>query len=351
MFKIKELKEKLDLSNMYDSIIEFPEQINIAFSIMDKWIPNRSYSDINNILILGMGGSAISGDAARTLSQNECKIPIYVNRSYNIPAWVNEKTLIIASSYSGNTEETLSAFNQCLDLNTFIIVITTGGSLQDLAIENSLDYINLPTGMQPRAAFVVSLSVILVALNKLKFIGNYIVKELKQSYYDLVESSNKLSNYITKNSAVELANEIHEMCPVIYGSQNLTWVAALRFKGQLQENAKMLAFHNTIPEQNHNEVEGWGCNPEILASKCIIWLKDKDDHPQILKRMDITAELLSKYAGKQFTISKTGSTRLIRLLKLIQYLDWVSYYSALLNNIDPSPVKKITELKQKLTSQ
>ena len=141
------------------------------------------------------------------------------------------------------------------------------------------------------------------------------------------------------------------MCPVIYGSEDLTWVAALRLRGQLQENAKMLAFHNSVPEQNHNEIEGWTCNPGILETKCIIWLKDESDHQRSKKRMEITSELLKNQAGKQFFISQSGSSKLLRLLKLIHFNDWVSYYCALFNKVNPSPVHRIMNLKQLITDQ
>ena len=138
MFEIKMLKQKLDVSNMYDAIVGFPAQIKTAFSVMENWSPKHRYSKINNILILGMGGSAIGGDVTRVLIQNECGIPILVNRSYNIPKWVNEKTLVLASSYSGNTEETLSAFNKCEAAGAKIITITTGGKLKKLGDINTI---------------------------------------------------------------------------------------------------------------------------------------------------------------------------------------------------------------------
>ena len=351
MSEIKALKQKLDVSNMYDAIVGFPAQIKTAFLIMENWSPRHEYSDINNILILGMGGSAIGGDVTRVLIQNECGVPILVNRSYNIPKWVNEKTLVLASSYSGNTEETLSAFNQCKAARAKIMVMTTGGKLEELANTNNLDYALLPAGLQPRAALGLSVSLNLILLNKLGFASDAIVEELYYSFEKLTKLCNELSDCEDENPVVILANEIHSMCPIIYGSEDLTWVAALRFRGQLEENAKMLAFHHTIPEQNHNEIEGWSCHPDLLATKCIIWLKDEDDHPRSLGRMEVTAKLLDSKAGKQVEISEKGRSPLIRLLKMIHFNDWVSYYAALLNNVDPTPVERITKLKEEMAKQ
>ena len=351
MSEIKKFKKKFDISNMYDAIVGFPEQIKTGFSIMENWIPQHEYSNINNILILGMGGSAIGGDVTRVLIQNECEIPILVNRSYNIPKWVNEKTLVLASSYSGNTEETLSAFYKCSQAGAIIIAMTTGGRLEMLAQNNNLDYTVLPVGLQPRAALGLSVSITLIMLNKLGFASDSIIEELYFSFEKLTKLCDELSDCDDENPAVILANEIHSMCPIIYGSEDLTWVAALRFRGQLEENAKMLAFHHNIPEQNHNEIEGWSCHPDFLATKCIIWLKDSDDHPRSLARMEVTAKILDDKAGKQVEITESGRSPLIRLLKMIHFNDWVSYYAALLNNVDPTPVDEITKLKEELAKR
>lgn len=351
MSRIKVLKKKLDVSNMYDAIVGFPSQIKIAFSIMEDWSSKYEYLEINNILILGMGGSAIGGDVSRVIIQNECRVPILVNRSYNIPKWVNERTLVIASSYSGNTEETLSAFNQCKAAGSKIIVMTTGGELQKLANSNDLDSILLPAGLQPRAALGLSMSLTLITLNKLGFTSDNILDELYYSFEELTKRCDELSDCEDKNPAVILANEIHTMCPIIYGSEDLTWVAALRLRGQLEENAKMLAFHHIIPEQNHNEIEGWSCHPDLLATKCIIWLRDEDDHPRSLGRMDVTSKLLESQVSKQFEIAEKGRSPLVRLLKMIHFNDWVSYYVALLNNMDPTPVDRITKLKEEMAKQ
>jgi len=351
MSEIKSLKQKFDVSNMYDAILGFPKQIKMAFSIMENWIPQHEYSNINNILILGMGGSAIGGDVTRVLIQHECEVPIIVNRSYNIPKWVSEKTLVLASSYSGNTEEILSAFYQCTQAGAIIVAMTTGGKLQILAKNNNLDYALLPAGLQPRVALGLSVSLTLIILNKLGFVSDSIIKELHFSFEKLSEICVELSDCDDNNPAVILASEIHSMCPIIYGSEDLTWVAALRFRGQLEENAKMLAFHHNIPEQNHNEIEGWSCHPNLLATKCIIWLKDSDDHPRSLARMEVTGKLLEDKAGNQVEVTQSGRSPLIRLLKMIHFNDWVSYYAALLNNVDPTPVEKITKLKEEMAKR
>ena len=348
MIEVKELRKSLDISNMHDAILGFPQQISDSFSIMGNWVEQNDYKNIQQILVLGMGGSAIGGDVVRVLIQSECVIPMIVNRSYNIPHWVNENTLVIASSYSGNTEETLSALGQCIDANAQILSITTGGELLEISNKYDFDTIILTAGLQPRAALGVSASILLLVLNKLQLVNNALIEELHHSINLLADLGKELSNYDDENPAMILANEIHTMCPIIYGSEDLTWVAALRFRGQLEENAKMLAFHHHIPEQNHNEIEGWSCHTHLLDSKCIIWLKDEDDHPRSLKRMEVSSELLTGNVGKQIEIQETGRSPLVRLFKMIHFTDWVSYYVALLNEVDPTPVERITQLKAEL---
>ena len=346
---ILDLNTKLDQSDMRGAITGVPNQIKKSFSIMSSWVPHKKYRDIQNIMVLGMGGSAIGGDVARVLAQNACTVPIFVNRSYNIPEWVASKTLILASSYSGVTEETLSAFAQCRERDCPIIVFSTGGTITDYAGEYDLDKITIPGGYQPRAALGFSFSLILILLSRLGFVQNYIIEIVEKS----IESLKSLSIEMNKaeNKALTIAENIHTTCPIIYGSEDLTWVAAVRFRGQLAENAKMLSFHHHFPEQNHNEIEGWTVNPDIMNRFSIIWLKDEDDHSGIQARMRISATLLESNAGSQIEISQLGANRVERLLKLIHYTDWISYYAALLNNVDPTPVKRIQELKIKISGE
>ena len=340
---ISVLNPELDQSNMKGAIASFPEQIRESFTIFRNWKPKQKYLDIRQIMILGMGGSAIGGDVARVLAQHDCIVPIIVNRSYNIPEWVDSHTLILASSYSGRTEETLSAFVQCREQDSPIIVLSTGGKITQLADEYGLDKITIPTGFQPRAALGFSFSLILLLLNRLKFIQDDVITLVENSIEPLELLSNELKE--SDNTSLVIAKKIHNTCPIIYGSEELTWVAALRLRGQLAENAKMLSFHHHFPEQNHNEIEGWTVNSDIMNRFAIIWMKDEEDHHGTQMRMNISSSLLDSCSGIQLTISQMGANRVERLLKLIHYTDWISYYTALLNNVDPTPVKRIQELK------
>ena len=344
---ISSLNTGLDQSDMRSAIAGFPDQIRQSFSIMSNWTPQNNYIDIRAIIVLGMGGSAIGGDVARVISQNTCTVPIVVNRSYNIPEWVNPHTLILASSYSGGTEETLSAFAQCWERNCPIIVLSTGGKITELANEYGLDVVTVPSGLQPRAALGFSFSLILIMLKRLGFVQSETVTMVENSIEPLETLVSELNR--SENPALTIAEQIHNTCPIIYGSEDLTWVSAVRFRGQLAENAKMLSFHHHFPEQNHNEIEGWTMNSDIMSRFSIIWLKDEEDHPGTQARMKISSTLLESAAGCQLDISQTGENRVERLLKLIHFTDWVSYYAALLNNVDPTPVNRIQELKLRIS--
>ncbi len=343
------LNSSLDKSNMKLAIAQFPDQISKSFDIMKSWSPQKIYKDINNILIIGMGGSAIGGDVARVIAQNDCSLPIFVNRSYNIPDWVGVNTLVIASSYSGNTEETLSAFNQCKQKQASIIVITTGGEIENYANQYHLDRILVPVGYQPRAALGFSFTLILYLLNKLGFIPDDIIDKIYSIIKPLMSMSVQMQE--NDNGALKIAKKIYTTCPIIYGSEDLTWVAALRFRGQLAENSKMLAFHHNFPEQNHNEIEGWTCNQSIMNNMSIIWMHDTSDHSGIKSRMSISSKLLDLKAGLQINIKQDGINKIHRLIKLIHFTDWISYYAALLNNVDPTPVNRIKELKLKISEE
>ena len=187
---------------------------------------------------------------------------------------------------------------------------------------------------------------IILLLNRLKFVPDEDIILVKNAIEPLEMLSLELN--CSENSAVKIAEKIHTSCPIIYGSEDLTWVAALRFRGQLAENAKMLSFHHHFPEQNHNEIEGWTVNEDIMRRLTIIWFRDVDDHPGTQARMDISSSLLGSVPGCQLTISQSGAHRTERLLKLIHYTDWISYYAALLNNVDPTPVNRIQTLKDRI---
>ena len=343
MNNIISLNIAIDKYDMKGAIAGFSDQIKESFKIIDQWDQLNQYKNINSILVLGMGGSAIGGDVAKTIAQNSCNVPFIVNRSYSVPKWVDKHTLVIVSSYSGVTEETLSAYNLCKAKDSKLVIISSGGTIIDYANKYSLDRLIIPKGLQPRAALGYSFSIILLLLNKLNLISDQIIKSIYDSIEPLFNLSRELQS--SNNNIISLAEALKDTCPIIYGSEDITGVAAFRFRCQLAENAKILSFHHHFPEQNHNEIEGWTFNKDIIERLAIVWLTDKDDHFGVKNRMKVSSELLKSIVKLQITINQSGNNSCIRLLKLIHYLDWLSYYIAILKKVDPTPVERIQKLK------
>ncbi len=341
-------KSKIDPQDMFGAIYRFTDQIKEAITIGEHFNLQNDYSACTNIVVTGMGGSAIGGDIVKTIAQNELTVPFYVNRNYSLPNWVNEKTLVICSSYSGNTEESLSAYEDALKKGAMICGISTGGQLTEKIQSKGYDLITIPGGLQPRAALAYSFVPMLYLLNKIGLISNALIDALSNSIspLELKRDTNSIGD--TSNPIYKLAKEIYGMIPIIYGITDTTGVVALRWKGQLCENSKMLAYYNEIPELNHNEIVGWGNNADLLSELTVIWLRDENDNERVRARQNITKSLLDDIDIMQHEVNAEGISFLERLLNLINYGDWLSYWCAILHNTDPSPVEKINKLKKAL---
>ena len=340
--------EQFDKNNFMDMLNSFPGQIDEIVNSKDIVLnyvqPNYKF---NNILICGMGGSAIGGDTVKSLISNDMilgEIPICINRDYSIPGWVDSHTLVIFSSYSGNTEETISCYQECLSRNSLNVIMTSGGQLLDIAIKEKIPYSLIPEGYMPRQALGYSVSILLKIFHQYDIIDFQIITDLSDSVQSLNEQSDKYSIINTdKNKAINLARKIFNKFNVIYTSQRME-VVGLRFRAQLAENAKILSTHFVFPEQNHNEIEAF--QNLFLNTINIIWIDDISNHKKISKRMDITKKILTNL--NHIDVSFEGDTYLNRQMKLIYFLDWVSYYCAIYNKTDPYPVNLISNLKSSL---
>ena len=331
---------KYDKDNMIEVIKELYVHIEHSFDIISESNLNRR-NNIDNILICGMGGSAIGGDFVRTVLKDDFKIPIFVNRDYDLPNWVSQNTLIIICSYSGNTEETISCYNSTFDNNIKPIVISSGGHILEDAKKNNFDFVKLPKGIQPRAAFGYSASLLLLTLVKIGIIDKKYSDQLFNSIESIKNNSSKYSSLLDGNDALELSKIIYNKFPIIYCTLN-TEVVAFRLRCQLAENSKILSSHFVLPEQNHNEIEGFSNND--ISNYIILWLKDKNDNERTIKRIDITSNLL-KDIKYQFVYSEKSDSLIERLFNLIYLFDWVSFYCAIYHKTNPTPVNTILELK------
>ncbi len=349
-----EMIRSFDPGNMYNHIFDFPEQMARAQNIGISWkIDPKLFLDIKNIVLIGMGGSAIGGDLARSYLNSKLEIPFHVCRHYKLPEYVDDETLVIASSYSGNTEETLSALDEALERQAMIAAISTGGMMAEVCKLNGIPMATLPAGMQPRAALGFSFVPLLILLEKVKLVPGMVneitaaIEKLKIYRQEYIEDAP-----VKSNSAKKLAEKLQGKIVIIYSGPTLTDAVAVRWKGQICENAKTLAFCNQFAEFNHNELVGWSDvtrrHSENLA---VIILRDKDDHAQIKKRMDIVKPLIEDTGTEVIEVESRGTGELERMFSLIQIGDFASYYLAILNKQDPTPVITIEMLKAALADK
>jgi glucose/mannose-6-phosphate isomerase len=307
-------------------------------------------NEISNIVLAGLGGSAIGGDLVRSYLLSNLSVPFTINRTYNLPEFVNERSLVIASSYSGSTEESLSMFTEAQKRGAKIICITTGGKLAELAKRHNLPIIILPTGFQPRAALAYSFVPVLLTLEKIGFTsGEEVNIHGTAEMLDKLSKEYGYSKLTDSNSANVLAHQLLSKIPVIYSASDCFDSVNIRWRGQIQENAKHVAFGNVLPEMNHNEINGWDFPHNMQDKFHVIFLRSPlDEHPQVIKRFGILREVLTSKGVDVTEITSQGDSLMTRIFSLISLADWTSYYMALLAGVDPSPVPVIQTLKSKL---
>lgn len=346
---VRKMKE-LDPQGMYDKIYRFPEQIEQAMQIGKAIkIDKKKFAGIRNLIVAGMGGSAIGGDLVRSFVQGSFKIPFYICRHYRLPAFVSNKSLVVISSYSGNTEETLSAMSEAMKKKAKIACITSGGKVAEIARKKKYPLVELPKGYPPRSALGFSFVPLLFLLAKLGHTGK-VDSDIEELAMGLKAYRDRYAAEvdIDKNPAKALALKLHNRIPVIYSGPELTDAVGTRWKGQICENAKCLAFNNQFAEFNHNELVGWNVIEPYRENLIVIYLRDNDDHDRIKRRMEIVRQIIEKTEVEVVDIFSHGDFTLGRLFSLIQLGDFMSFYLAVLNNVDPTPVKVIDFLKTEL---
>jgi glucose/mannose-6-phosphate isomerase len=346
----QEIYQQYDPEGMRNYIRDLPRQCRVAWLEASGFILPADFSSIDKIVICGMGGSAIGGDLLRSLASKLNKPLVFVNRDYDLPAFVDIKTLLIASSYSGNTEESLCAFTQALKTDCKKLAVTTGGKLEKLAAENGVPVFTIDYVSQPRAALGYSFIPLVALLCKLGFLEDKSaqLEGMAQTLETLLH--NLAENIATSlNPAKQLARKLFGKLVVIYGADILSPVAR-RWKGQLNENSKSWAFYETFSELNHNAVVGYEFPPEMASKIYVILLRCPSIHPRILARYQITSEILGKAGVEHEVIDSHGEDDLTQMMSLVFLGDWVSYYLALLYGTDPTPVKMIDYLKRRLSN-
>jgi glucose/mannose-6-phosphate isomerase len=335
-----------DKSGMLNFSVNAAKHYREAVKVAEKIQVN--FPKPANIVIAGLGGSAIGGDLLKDWAKNQLSIPIEVSREYHLPAYVSKKTLVIITSYSGDTEETLSSFLDALKCKCMIFCISSGGALIKYAQKHKVPYLQVPVGMPPRAALPYMLVPLLVLLEKLGLVKG-ITEELDEAIVLLKKISyeNGPDMQTRDNFAKTVATHIEETAPAIYGFGVYRSVAQ-RFKQQFNENAKSAAKWEFFPELDHNEIVGWEGRGEQCKYFSIIFIRDSEEPVEIESRIETTKQIMERRGLIMFDLEVQGKSTLAKMLSTIVVGDFTSVYLAVLRGVDPTPVKTITVLKDTL---
>jgi glucose/mannose-6-phosphate isomerase len=321
----------------------FTKQLADALRIGQAVDLVRPGSDIRNILITGMGGSGIGANIVESLTFGRVPIPITVSKGYNIPQFVSPHTLFIACSYSGNTEETLASIQKAMLKRAHIICISSGGKMLELAKEYNLYYIQFPQGQgSPRGQLGYMMISLLYALYHTNLIGAAFIKETENAIEHLNRSEKAM-----QVEAELIAKKLKGKLPIIYCDGRLHAMAT-RFQNQINENAKQLAHVNTFPEMNHNEISGWKFPEIVFQHAQVIYLYSDHDHERVEKRMEICREIFEKKSGTVIDIVAEGASLLEQYYYLIHLIDWISYFLAKENGVEPDSLEAVDFLKGEL---
>ncbi len=324
---------------MNDYIDDFSNHLRDAIEIANNTSLTSCTKEIRNILICGLGGSGIGGAIVSDIISPKVNIPITATKDYSIPNFVNEHTLVIANSYSGNTEETLYALEKCQLRGAEIAVITSGGKLKAIAEENKYNKIIIPGNQPPRAMFGYAFTELFFMLNHYGIIDD----SFKSDFTKAIELLDTEKNNI-QEQAMSLAKKMYKQTPVIYVANGFEGVA-VRFRQQINENSKMLCWHNVVPEMNHNELLGWRTNVNDLA---VVYLRNKSDYDRNQIRIDINKKVIAKFTENITEIWSIGNSLIENSLYHINLGDWVSWYLSEMNNVDAIEIDVIDFLKGEL---
>lgn len=325
---------------MKELIQDFAGQIEKGIAIFKANPPKAVQKKYAQVVISGLGGSGIGGTIIKDLSAAYAYAPVIVNKEYSIPAFVGEDTLFIASSYSGDTEETIAAVELAVEKKATIICITSGGKLKKMAEEKNLDLLLIPGGNPPRACLGYSLTQLICVFSE----AGLLPVEFQEYLANAVAFIKKEDANILKEAS-SLAHEILAKRVIIYADSSHEGIA-IRFRQQLNENSKALCWHHVVPEMNHNELVGW---TEKANDHAVIFMRNSTDHTRNQHRIEINKTIVSGYCPNTFEIWSKGTNDIEKTLYIIHLVDWISYFLAELKGVDIMDIKVIDFLKNKLS--
>jgi len=328
--------------------IQRAEQIEIPRKVKISEKASISYKKPNNILIAGMGGSAVGGEILHDWLRDELPIPIEVCKDYFLPAYADENTLAFVISYSGETEETLNAFMDALRRKCMIVAVTSGRTLLSFCERLRLPYVTIPSGVPPRAAIPYLFFSLPIIMEKTGILLA-VEKEIEETIQVLenLGRENSPQTLIGRNPAKKLALELVETVPTIYGFRQYESIAR-RWKTQFNENSKIPSRYEVFPELNHNEVVGWEASEPLTKGFSVMLIRDHDEPPEIRHRIEATKRLAMAKAGKILEVYASGTGKLAKMFSVLHLGNFVSVYLAILQGVDPTPVKTINAIKKEM---
>jgi glucose/mannose-6-phosphate isomerase len=322
---------------MQKLIAQFPANITQAFQIASEMKYQKPANEIHNIVVCGMGGSGIGAKLAVQWTQDELKIPVILLQDYYLPHFVNENSLVIGSSYSGNTEESLETIQKAYSKGAHIVGVCSGGKLAAFCKEKGFDCAIVPSGNQPRAAVAFSLIQILNLFFQLEFIQGNVLESVEMGRRLIVADKKEIHE-----EAKKLAEFLKDKVIAIYATSAYEAVA-IRAKQQFNENGKLLCWQHVLPEMNHNELVAWGGGDNRFGA---LFLETPDEHPQNVKRMQFTKDYLKARTDFVYTLNAKGNSTVERSIYFINVVDWASYYLSELKGIDVNEIVIVEGLKK-----
>ncbi|MDI6808464.1 MAG: bifunctional phosphoglucose/phosphomannose isomerase [Candidatus Eisenbacteria bacterium] len=346
-------RAEIDPEGMLDLASSMADLAGRGFETGRAALNGIRFGEISSVAFCGMGGSAIAGDLLSSTFEDSVKIPFSVRRDYYLPGFVEKNSLVICSSYSGNTEETLSVFREALEIEGVrILTVASGGELLEQSKKKGLPHVELPSGMRPRAALGSSLFSVLGALSGVKDeIPGFKKERVEAEVSEALEVTGKKvlackeSSPEENNPAKLLAKRLHGKAPIVYSSASLTHCVGIRWKNQFEENAKTFCHANRLPELNHNEIEGYKFPESLRRDARVLFLRDRDEGERNSLRVEATRVVLTEAGIASEELSTEGKGPLSRTFSLICLGDHASIYLAFLNGVDPAATLSIDRLK------
>ncbi len=341
----------LDPQGMLGYIAGLPRQCEDAWEwVLARQLPDE-YRQARQVVILGVGGSAIGADLLRSLIVGECRIPVMVHRGYVLPAFVDHHTLVIACSHSGGTEETLAGFEGAQQRRARVLAVATGGELAKRAREQGLPLFQYHYPSQPRAALGYSLMTLLGIAQLLGLVSDK-SRDIEEAATVMRRLQTEIGESVPSetNAAKSLALKLQGRLPMVYAAEHLSEVAR-RWKGQFNENSKSWGSFDVLPELNHNTVAGYASPTTLSALAHVVMLTSPSNHARVRLRFEITRELLQQRGFACDVVEARGQSALAQILSTVHFGDYVSYYLAMLYGVDPWPIADIQFVKSRLSQQ